>query len=299
MQLETTFIAKAICKTIEEKQSDTSGKTTGIAKTIEKTKQTKKTKISGSMCSQNHRENQTKHKQHKITEPTGSQNHRENQTTTKQDFRTSDSSSRSLVLKYCCYICIYIYIYIYIGFLDGFGYPLILESCFCFVLVFSMVLATHRFWNLGFLVVVVVVVVGFLDGFGYPLILKSWFSCLFCVLYGFINGFWYASSQRHLECACWKCCFAKANQRINLKTCTWPRRNACCQKWCFPTMKQHNCWNVASRQGETLHFNIQYAQNGGTTATLSLSHIYIYIYIYIYMLYINMRVYIYIYIYTP
>ena len=74
--------------------------------------------------------------------------------------------------------------------LDGFRYPLVLKSWFSLlfvysrwfwlpigseilvffvVCVFSMVLATHWFWNLGFLGFV-----GILYGFGYPLILESW-----------------------------------------------------------------------------------------------------------------------------
>ena len=115
---------------------------------------------------------------------------------------------------------------------------------FLFCLVFSMVLATHWFWNLCFL--------------------------------GFIYGCWLPIDPFWLTCACWKCCFAIAKQHINLKTCIWPRRNACFEKWCFPTIKQHNFWNGASRLGETHFFNIEYAKNWGTTA--SLSHIYIYIY---------------------
>ena len=61
-----------------------------------------------------------------------------------KDFKINDSGSRSLVLKSCCFCCFVV--------LDGFRYPLVLKSYFCFCLVFSMVLATHWFWNLGFLV---------------------------------------------------------------------------------------------------------------------------------------------------
>ena len=42
MQLETTLIAKAICKTIEKIKAIQVLKTTGIAKTIEKTKKIRK-----------------------------------------------------------------------------------------------------------------------------------------------------------------------------------------------------------------------------------------------------------------
>ena len=53
----------------------------------------------------------------------------------------------------------------FLGFLDGFGYPLDLKSCFCCFcfLVFSMVLAIYGSWNLGFLFLFC-----FLYGFGYP-----------------------------------------------------------------------------------------------------------------------------------
>ena len=135
-----------------------------------------------------------------------------------------------------------------------------------FLLVFSMVPAIHWFWDLGFL--------GFIYGFRLP-----------------IDPFW-------LICACWKCCFAIAKQHINLKTCIWPRRNACFETWCFPSIKQHIFWHGASRLGETHLFNIEYAYNGGTTGCLSHIYIYIYIYIWLYMcMYMYMYVYIYIYIY--
>ena len=117
----------------------------------------------------------------------------------------------------------------------------ILVCLVCFI--FSMVLATHWFWNLGFLVVF-----GFLYGFGYPLVLRSWFSWFVVVFsmalathwfwnlgfLGFIYGFWLPIDPFWLTCACWKYCFAIAKQRITLKTCIWPRRNVCFEKWCFP-----------------------------------------------------------------
>ena len=153
---------------------------------------------------------------------------------------------------------------------------------FCCSLFFSMVFVTHWFWNLGFLGLF-----GILDGFGYPLVLTSSFSCFFffkmvfsmllaihwfwnlgCL--GFIHGFRLPIDSFWLTCACWKCCFAIAKQRINLKTCIWPRRKTCFEKWCFPSIKQHIFWNGASRLGETHFFNIEYAKNGSTTAGLSL-----------------------------
>ena len=128
------------------------------------------------------------------------------------------------------------------GILDGFRYPLVMKSCFFFVfLVFSMVLATHWLWKFGFLSFLVLSMV----------LAIHWFWNLGCV--GFIHGFWLPSDSFWLTCACWKCCFAIAKQRINLKTCIWPRRNACFEKWCFPSIKQHTCWNWASRLGGT-HF---------------------------------------------
>ena len=140
-------------------------------------------------------------------------------------------------------------LFLFVGFLNGFGYPLVLKSCFfCFLFVFSMVLATNWFWNFGFL--------------------------------GFIFGFWLPIGPFWLTCACWRCCFAIAKQCINLKTCIWPRRKACFEKWCFPTVTQHSFWNGASHLGETHFFNIEYVKNIGTTECLS--HIYIYIYIYVF-----------------
>ena len=135
--------------------------------------------------------------------------------------------------------------------------------------VFSMVLATHWFWNLGFLVCLFVV--------SMALATHCFWNLGFL---GFIYGFWLPIGSFWLTCACWKCCFAIAKQRLNLKTCIWPRRNACFEKLCFPTIKQHNFWNGASRLGEAHFFNIEYTNNLGTTAPLS--HIYIYIYIYTY-----------------
>ena len=136
-----------------------------------------------------------------------------------------------------------------------------------------MVLATHWSWNLVF--------VCFLYGFGYPLVLKSWFSCLFC---GFLYCCWLPIVPFCSTCACWKCCFAITKQRINLKTCIWPRRNSCFQKWCPPTIKQHNFWNVASRLGETHLFNITYAKMGSPQRPFS--HISLYIYIYCIVIFI-------------
>ena len=110
-----------------------------------------------------------------------------------------------------------------------------------------MVLATNWFWNLGFL----------------------------C----FIYGFWLPGDPFWLTCACWKCRFAKAKQRINLKTRIWLRRNVCFEKLRSPLYKNIIFfWNGASRLGETHFFSIEYAKSLGTTGCLS--HMYIYIYIY-------------------
>ena len=109
--------------------------------------------------------------------------------------------------------------------------PIDPEIVFCLMfLVFSMALATHWSWNVGFLCCL-----GFLYVFGYPLILESWF--LVFVLMIFSKVCWLPIDPFCLTCACWKCCFAIAKQRINLKTCTWPRTNICFQKWCFPTIR--------------------------------------------------------------
>ena len=117
-----------------------------------------------------------------------------------------------------------------------------------------MVLATHWFWNLSFL------------GFIYGLLLP-------------IDPFWFT-------CACWKCCFAIAKQRINLKTCIWPRRNACFEKLCFPLNKTAYFlkWSVSPRRNTLFQHRIcQQSRHH----RLPFSYIYIYIYIYVYV-YIHM-----------
>ena len=138
----------------------------GIAKTIEKTKNNKKTKISEPMCSQSHRGNQ------KTTRKPRFQNQwvttTIEKTKQKQDFRTNDREPDSLILKSCFFCFVWFSLWSWLPI----GSEILIFLC---VLVFSVVLATHWFWNLGFLVFV-----GFLDGFGYPLVLKSWFSC-FCL----------------------------------------------------------------------------------------------------------------------
>ena len=100
-----------------------------------------------------------------------------------------------------------------------------------------------------------------------------------------------------------KVLFRHSETTHKLETNRWPRRNACFQKWCFPTTKQPSFWKVASRLGETLCFNIRCATNWVSTANLF--HIYIYthtslplsLYIYIYI-FMYMYIYIYIYVYT-
>ena len=127
-----------------------------------------------------------------------------------------------------------------------------------------MVLATHWFWNLVFCFLILSMVLAI-----------HWFWNLGCL--GFIHGFWLPIDSFWLTCACWKCCFAIAKQRINLKTCIWLRRYACFEKWCFPSIKQHTFWIWASRLGETL-FHHRICQKSGHHS-LPFSYIYIYIYI--------------------
>ena len=80
-----------------------------------------------------HRENNN-NKKTKIPVSMGSQHHKENNK--QQDFSINDSGSQSLIL---------IFVVFFFGFLYGFGYPLVLKSCFLmfFVVVFFMVLVTH------------------------------------------------------------------------------------------------------------------------------------------------------------
>ena len=140
----------------------------GIATTIEKTqKTTRKPRFQNQWVAKTF-ENTKTTKKTKISEPMGNENHREYKTNQKyQDFRTNDREPESLILKSCFCFCI----------LDGCRYPLVLKSWFSCLFVFSMVLATHWFWNLGFLGLF-----GILDGFGYPLILESWLSWFYAWL---------------------------------------------------------------------------------------------------------------------
>ena len=95
------------------------------AKTIEKTNnKNRKTKISEPMGSQNHRENNN-NKKTKISVPMGNNNHRENQQT------KTNKMSGSMVLVH-----------------DQWFWNLVFV---CFGFVFSMAFVTHWFWNLGFL----------------------------------------------------------------------------------------------------------------------------------------------------
>ena len=136
----------------------------------------------------------------------GTQSHRENQHKhNKQDFRTNDSSSRSLVLtSYFCSFWFSLWFWLSID-----------PGIYLFVVfVFSMVLATHRYWNLG-----VLTFLWFSRWFWLlidPEILVFLFSMGFSMV--LVMLFWFASSQCHLECACWKCCFAIAKQRVSLNT---------------------------------------------------------------------------------
>ena len=183
----------------------------------------------------------------------GNQSHREN-----QQNKTNKISGSMIVNQNHWYWNL-----VFVCFLDGFGYPLILKSCF--FVVFSMALATHWFWNLGFLVLF-----GFLDGFGYPLVLESWFSWF--SLWFLVTHWSFLVNMCML-----KVLFRQSETTHKLENMYM----ACCQKWCFPTIKHHSFWNGASRLGKTHCFNITYAKNLGTTGCRS--HIYIYIYIYIYM----------------
>ena len=106
------------------------------------------------------------------------------------------------------------------------------------------VLATHWFWNIGFLVCV-----GILDGFGYPLILESWLSWFYPWI---VVTHW---SFLFNMCML-KVLFRLSETTHKLETFKWPRRNDCFEKWCFPSIKQHVVWNRASRLGETHLFNI-------------------------------------------
>ena len=115
----------------------------------------KKTKISEPMGSQNHRE-YNKNKKTKISEPMGSQNHRE-KTTKKTRFqnqwvtKTIENITQNKKTR----------------FQDQWFWFTIIGSeilVFLVVSVFSMVLATHWFWNLGFLGVLCI-----LYGFCYPI----------------------------------------------------------------------------------------------------------------------------------
>ena len=73
------------------------------------------------MGSQNHRENQQQPRNPRFQNQWVAKTiEKTKQTNKKQDFRINDSDSRSLILISFCLF----------GFLDGFGYPLVLKSCF-------------------------------------------------------------------------------------------------------------------------------------------------------------------------
>ena len=112
------------------------------------------------MVSQSHRKNK-KTKKNKISGPMGSQSHWK--TKKKSRFQYQWSWTRIIDTEI---------LIVFALFSQWFGYPLVMKLCsFCVFLVFSMALATHWSWNLGFIVLVY-----FLYGFSYPLIKESWFS---------------------------------------------------------------------------------------------------------------------------